>query len=165
MSRSARRQILFEVGPHLLAADAQEICEVREPSRATPVPGSVPGIAGLINLRGTLVVAGELATLLGLEPLKSEEATLIVFEESEQRIALEVDRLVGVSEVDREELDVKGDLLEALGARDLVAGVGQYEDRPFFQLDMKALFARVLDREGDGDGARQLGSPGGWEAT
>lgn len=144
MSRSARRQILFEVGPHLLAADASEICEVREPLAATRIPGAVPGVSGLVNLRGVLLVAGELATLLGFEPRRSEERALVVFEQGERRIALEVDRLVGVTETRPEQLDVNGDVLEALGARDVVAGVGRYGDRPYFQLELKALFSRVL---------------------
>jgi chemotaxis signal transduction protein len=135
------------VGPHLLAADAREICEVREPLQATPIPGAVPGVSGLVNLRGVLVVAGELATLLGFEPAKSEETALVVFEQGERRIALEVDRMVGVIEADSEQLDVDGDLLEALGARDVVEGVGRFADRPYFQLDTKALFSRVLAPE------------------
>ena len=160
MSRSARRQLLFEVGEHLFAADAREVCEVREPVEATPVPGAVPGVAGLINLRGTLVVAGEMAPLLGFTPSKSEETALVVFEEGERRIALEIDRLVGVIEEAREDLDVDGELLEALGARDVVAGVGQFEARPYFQLDVEALIARVLDQDGERDRAVHLGSTG-----
>ncbi len=163
MSHAARRQLLFQVGEHLLAADANQICEVREPTDATPVPGSVPGILGLINLRGNLVIAGELSTLLGFSPLKNEETALVVFEEGDRRLALEVDRLVGVMEASQEDLDVKGELLEALGAGDVVAGVGQFQTRPYFQLNVEALFARVLDEDVERDRAMQLGSIGGWE--
>ncbi len=163
MSHSARRQLLFQVGEHLLAADAGQVSEVREPTDATPVPGSVPGILGLINLRGSLVIAGELSRLLGFNPLKNEETALVVFDDGERRVALEVDRLVGMVEESSENLDVEGELLEALGADDIVAGIGQFQSRPYFQLDIEALFARILDQDVDRDRAMQLGSIGGWE--
>ncbi len=164
MSHSAGRQLLFQVGEHLLAADAKHVCEVREPIDATPVPGAVVGVQGLINLRGDLVVAGDLATLLGLDSTRNEETALVVFEEGDRRVALQVDRLQGVANQSSEDLDVNGELLGALGARDIVAGVGQYEGRPYFQLNMKALFARVLELDSERDRAMQLGSIGGWEA-
>ena len=163
MSHSAGRQLLFQVGEHLLAADARHVCEVREPTDATPVPGSVSGVRGLINLRGDLVVSGDLATLLGLASTRNEDTALVVFEEGDRRVALQVDRVVGIANESLENLDVKGELLGALGARDIVAGVGQYETRPYFQLDMKALFARVLEQDSYRERAMQLGSIGGWD--
>jgi chemotaxis signal transduction protein len=163
VSDSVRRQLLFEVGEHLFAVDARNVREVLEPTEATPVPGSVPGILGLMNLRGTLVVAGDLATLLGLTSRKSEETALVVFEHESDRVALEVDRLSGVAPYPTGDLDVDGELLEVIGAREIVAGVGQLGSRPYFQLEMKALFARVLEQDTDRDRAIQLGSIGGWE--
>ena len=50
------------------------------------------------------------------------------------------------------------DLLEALGARDLVAGVGQFGSRPYIRLDVPAIFGRVLDQVGDGDRSVRLSS-------
>lgn len=163
MSPTVRRQLLFEAGTHLLAADARQVCEVREPVEVTPVPGCVPGVLGLINLRGALIVAGKLSRLLGFESERTEDTAVVVFEEDGCQIALEVDRVVGVSTDASKELDVDGDLLEALGARDVVVGVGRYETRPYFLLDVKAIFARVLERDDDPDRVMQLGSIGRWE--
>jgi chemotaxis signal transduction protein len=143
VSDSVRRQLLFEVGEHLFAVDARNVREVLEPTEATPVPGSVPGILGLMNLRGT--------------------PALVVFEHESDRVALEVDRLSGVAPYPTGDLDVDGELLEVIGAREIVAGVGQLGSRPYFQLEMKALFARVLEQDTDRDRAIQLGSIGGWE--
>jgi chemotaxis signal transduction protein len=163
VSPSVRRQLLFEAGTYLLAADARQVCEVREPAEATPIPGSATGVLGLINLRGVLIVAGELSTLLGLEMQKTEDSAVVVLEEGGRQLALEVDRVVGVSTDASDDLDVGSELLEALDARDLVVGVGQYETRPYFVLDVKAIFARVLEQDDDQDRVMQLGSIGRWE--
>ncbi len=145
MSDRIKGQLLFEVGGRLFAVEATEVVQVLEPVEATPVPGAVPGVRGLINVRGTLLVCGELAALFGLEPEPSDESVLVVFEHAGRRVALAVDRVVGMAT--DVELDVDGDVLEALSARELVKGVGRYGERPYFQLDMGAVFGRVLESE------------------
>jgi purine-binding chemotaxis protein CheW len=163
VSDQARRQLLFEVGEYLFAADAREVVEVLEPAQATPVPGAVAGVRGLINLRGTLLVAGEFARLLGLTASGGEETALVVFEHGDKRVALEVDRLVGMSALSAAELDVDGELLDALGAREVVRGVGRLGSRPYLQLDMAAVFARVLALEVEGERGVQPGVTEGQE--
>ncbi len=154
MSDSAGRLLLFEVGDQLFSADARDLAGVLEPQEATPVPGAVPGISGLINLRGQLLVAGALAPVLGLTAVGSEEAALVVFEQDGRQVALEVDRVVGLAPYPVGGLDISGGLLEALGARELVKGVGQFGARPYYELDVSALFARVLEAEGGHDPRR-----------
>ena len=55
------------------------------------------------------------------------------------------------------------ELLDALGAGGLVKGVGQFGPRPYFKLDMRAVFERVLEQAGEGDRAVTLGSTEGQE--
>ncbi|UCC47915.1 MAG: chemotaxis protein CheW [Gemmatimonadota bacterium] len=155
------RQLLFEVGDYLFAVDAREVRGVMVLDEATPVPGAVPGVLGLINLRGRLVVAGELATLLGLASTGGQGSVLVLFENGTRQLALGVDRVVGVVPYTGAELDVDGDLLEGLGARDLVNGVGQSGPRPFLQLNLDSVFARVLGQPGDQDQSIRLVSVGG----
>jgi chemotaxis signal transduction protein len=155
VSDYVRRQLIFEVGDHLFAADAQAVCEVLEPiSAATPIPGAVPGIHGLINLRGTLLVTGNLGSLLGLTSKPVAEPALVIFEHESRKIALEIDRVVDVTSAPDGDEDVNGRLLKALGAREVVAGASQFGQRPCFRLDMGAVFALVLeDQRGDWAGA------------
>lgn len=161
MPESHWRQLLFEVGNYLFAVDAREVRGVMTPGEITPVPGAVLGVLGLMNLRGRLVVAGELATLLGLEPAGKDGSALVLFENGERQLALRVDCVVGVVPYTTAELDVDGDLLEALGARDLVKGVGQSGPRPFLQLNLDSVFARVLGQRSDHDRSIRLVSVGG----
>jgi chemotaxis signal transduction protein len=161
VSDYARRQLLFEVGDYLFAAAAGEVLEILEPVSATPVPGAVAGVDGLVNLRGKLIVSGHFARLLGLKREGVDEPALVVFEHGGRSVALQVDGVVGMAPASGGELDVGGDLLAALGARDVVRGVGRFGSRPYFQLDMAAVFARVLERDGEGGPGLELGSTEG----
>ena len=161
MADAPWRQLLFEVGDHLFAVEAVEVRRVIELSEVTPVPGALPGVLGLMNLRGRLVIAGELATLLGLASNETAGATLVLFENGERQLALRVDRVVGVTPCTTAEPDVQGDVLEALGARDLVKGVGQYGPRPVLQLNLDSVFTRVLGQPGGQDRSIRLVSVGG----
>ena len=167
MSDYARRPLLFEVGEHLFAAEAEEVREVLEPTEATPIPGAVPGVHGLINLRGNLLVTGEFGRLLGLTAAPSRDPALVVFEQGERQVALEVDRVLAMvpsrSSKRNDDIDVGSELLDALGAGGLVKGVGQFGPRPYFKLDMRAVFERVLEQAGEGDRAVTLGSTEGQE--
>lgn len=158
MSDSARRQLLVEVGRCLFAADADEVREVMDPTEATPIPGAVTGVLGLLNRRGKVIVAGELSTFLGVDSEPGEDSALVVFADGDRRIALMVDRVIGMAPYPVSEDDVESDLLEALGARELAVGVGQFGPRPYIRLDVPAIFARVFDQAGDHDWSIRLGS-------
>jgi chemotaxis signal transduction protein len=158
VSDSARRQLLVEVGRCLFAADADEVREVMDPTEATPVPGALPGVLGLLNRRGKVIVAGELGAFLGVDSEPGEESALVVFADGDRRIALMVDRVIGMAPYMATELDVESNLLEALGAREMAVGVGQYGPRPYIRLDVPAIFARVFDQVGDRDSSIRLGS-------
>ncbi|UCC83843.1 MAG: chemotaxis protein CheW [Gemmatimonadota bacterium] len=158
MSDSARRQLLVEVGGCLFAAAADEVREVMDPTEATPVPGAIQGVLGLLNRRGKVIVAGELGTFLGVESEPGVESALVVFADGDRRVALMVDRVIGMASYSATELDVESDLLEALGARDLAVGVGHFGPRPYIRLDVPAIFARVFDQAGDRERSIRLGS-------
>jgi chemotaxis signal transduction protein len=154
--------LVFEVGEHLLAVEAGRVLEVLEPLDATPIPGADPYVEGLVNLRGTLAVAANLAGLLGIgEDAKTAEPALVVLVRDSQRLALRVDRVVGVLPDAADALDIDSDVLEALGARELISGVGEMEGHPFAQLDLDAIFRRVLFQPGDHDRSPQTASRGG----
>ena len=112
MSDSARRQLLVEVGRCLFAADADEVREVIDPAETTPVPGAVRGVLGLMNLRGEVIVAGELGAFLGVDAEPGEESALVVFADGDRRIALLVDRVIGMAPSPESEEDVDSDLFE-----------------------------------------------------
>jgi len=162
VSDNTRRQLLFAVGDHLFAADAGAIREIVEPGLVpTPIPGAIPAVLGLINLRGTLMVAGNLAALLELTPRPSDPV-LVVLEHEARQVALEVDRVVDVTSQSRDEHDADDGLLEVLGGRSVVSGVGRFGKQPYYELDMGELFALVLEQRqpGDSEAAKSDGGAG-----
>lgn len=150
MSDSTRRELLFEVRDHLFSADIRDVRGVTELAESTPVPGAAPGVLGLINLHGAIVVAGDLGTLLGLGPSEGEEAALIVVEWGGLRVALRVDRVVSVeSHYDPNGVDLEGEVPATLGAADAVRSVGRLDSNPVYRLDLDAILARLLAGPGE----------------
>ncbi len=145
MSNSAGRHLLVEAGENLFAVDALQVREILEPLPATAVPGAVPAVLGLVNLRGTVMVAADLGALLDLPGAASEEASLVVVDVEGRCLALKVDRLVGLMALSPD-ADISSGLLEALRARDVVAGVTQFDGRPCFRLDLSEICGRALGK-------------------
>ena len=60
-----RRVLVFRVAGEQLALPASEVAEVIRPPRLTRVPMSPPGLAGVANLRGTVLPVVSLGRVLG----------------------------------------------------------------------------------------------------
>lgn len=147
VSDNTGRQLLFAVGDHLFAADARCVREIVEVGlAATPIPGAIPAVWGLINLRGSLLVAGSLSTLLELPPHPTDPV-LVVFEHGSRQVALEVDRVVDVMPEAHSEPAGDDRPHTALAAHPTVSEVGWLGDRSYFRLDMCQLFAHLLEEE------------------
>lgn len=147
VSDNTGRQLLFTVGDHLFAADARAVREIVEVGlAATPIPGAIPAVWGLINLRGKLLIAGSLSALLEVPP-RSLDPVLVVFEHGPRQVALEVDCVVDVASEPGDENSAGGQPGGALGSHPVVAAVGRFGDRPYFRLDMRQLFAMLLELE------------------
>jgi chemotaxis signal transduction protein len=160
VSDNTRRQLLFAVGNHLFSADARAVREIVEPGlAATPIPGAIPAVRGLINLRGTLLVAANLGALLELTSRPSDPA-VVVFEHEARQVALEVDRVVDVASLPRGGLDGNGQLLDTLAVRSAVCGVGRYGSQPYFELDVSELIGLMLEEQQRGD-SKAVESDGG----
>jgi purine-binding chemotaxis protein CheW len=156
VSDNAGRQLFFTVGDHLFAADAKAVREIVEADlAATPIPGAIPAVRGLINLRGTLLVAGSLAALLEIAPRRPADPMLVVFEHETRQVALEVDRVVDVSTAPGG-LAAGERTVGALTFQPMVSGAGRYRGQTYYRLDMHKLFARLLESEEEaGDDAVQ----------
>jgi chemotaxis signal transduction protein len=163
VSDNTGRQLLFAVGDHLFAAEARCVREIIETGlAATPIPGAIPAVWGLINLRGSLLVAGSLGALLELTP-RPTDPVLVVFEHGSRRVALEVDRAVDVMSESHCEPALDDRPLADLATHPIVSEVGWFGDRSYFRLDMRQLFAHLLEEEeaaGDTEAGQSDGGAG-----
>ncbi|HEU5322248.1 MAG TPA: chemotaxis protein CheW, partial [Methylomirabilota bacterium] len=125
-------------------ADVDTVVEILPRLNATRIPGAMPFVAGLINVRGTLVTAVTGWRALGRpEPQGDADGITILLRLAERRlVALTVDDVVDLVSVPRGELQDRA----ALPGVDpvLVQAVGRRDGRAFVVLDTAALLAPVL---------------------
>ena len=103
---AAKQFCTFYLRGHRFAVDAQHVREVVRHTGATPVPLAPAGAVGLVNLRGEIITAIDLAERLGWHPRTVEEETFgIVFDSNLGTVSLLVDRVGDV--VPAEELSIE----------------------------------------------------------
>ena len=140
------RLLLFRVGTLVCAADLDVVREILPRLETTRIPGAMPFVAGLVNVRGQLVTVVEGRRALGQTDSPPSEAsgTTILVTAGEQRrlLGLAVDEVVDLMTVATGDLEPR----EALAGVDpiLVRAVGRREGQAFVVLDTDALLAPVL---------------------
>jgi purine-binding chemotaxis protein CheW len=103
--------------------------EIARLGQITPVPGAPAAVLGIWNLRGDVMAALDLATLLGLEP-DAEPSRILVAEDGELRAGLTVESVLDV-----------GSLPESLEPTDseYLSGVVLIERTPVGVIDLAAV--------------------------
>lgn len=89
----------FVVGRYLFGVDVTLVQEIMRVRSITPVPLSVPEIAGLINLRGEVLTAVDLRIRFGLPVDPDRNPINIVVRVDDEPVSLLVDAIDGVVEV------------------------------------------------------------------
>lgn len=125
----------FEVGGHYLGIRVLEVQEVLRRQQLTPVPLAPRVIAGLINLRGQIIPALEMRTLLQLPERAGGEGTLsVVLQTGTGPVSLQVDEIGDVLEIDPARLE--GPPLNlAANLRQYLSAVCPMKDRLLLVLD------------------------------
>ncbi|HYL22124.1 MAG TPA: chemotaxis protein CheW [Gemmatimonadales bacterium] len=142
------RLLVFRVGQLVCAAEADRVREILPRLTPTRIPGAPPVVAGLMNVRGTLVTVVE-----GWRALRQSEPPAEAGGGAGTTVLLEVDggkRVLGFT-VDEvvDLLSVGGEALErrqALPGIDptLVRAVGRRAGQLFVVLDTDALLTPIL---------------------
>lgn len=83
----------FSVGGLNLLVSEGTLCEVMDVPQIARVPHTVPWFLGLVNLRGEVVPAFDLARLLGLRPAKQPNTKLLVIGQGEAAAGVLVNEL------------------------------------------------------------------------
>lgn len=91
-------KLVFRSDRHTCALALPEIIETLRPLAVKPVAGAPAGVRGISIIRGEPVVVVELGTLLGASP--GEGARWLLMRAGERRVALAVDDVLGIREVD-----------------------------------------------------------------
>ncbi|MGH7546604.1 MAG: chemotaxis protein CheW [Gemmatimonadales bacterium] len=147
------RLLLFRVGNLVCAAEAERVRAILPRLEATRIPGAPPVVAGVINVRGTLVTVVEgWRALRQPEPPPSgppasdgaQDGPTVLLEVGGGRkvLGFTVDEVVDLLSVSAEALDRR----QALPGIDptLVRAVGRRAGQLFVVLDIDALLTPIL---------------------
>ena len=153
------RLLLFRVGGLVCAADVDTVREILPRLETTRIPGAMPFVSGLVNVRGTLVTvvegwralgqpesAGVVAVAAGegdATPAAGGTTVLLQVGEGRRIVGLTVDEVVDLVTVDVGGLEPQ----QALAGVDpvLVRAVGRRGDHLFVVLDTDALLAPIMN--------------------
>jgi len=130
------RYCTFFLGDLLFGIEVERVQEILRPQQMTPVPLAPPVVRGLINIRGQIVTAIDLARRLSLEPsLDTTRAMTVVVNFRRRTVSMLVDGIGEVLECDRSSFERPPDTL-AGPIRDLIRGAFKLDERLLLLLDV-----------------------------
>lgn len=127
--------VTFQVADCLYGVDVTRVQEVLPPQPRTPTPLSPATVAGLVNLRGQVVLAVDLRQRLALPARPDEEPMMVVVRVGSETVSLLVDRIGEVVTVGPETFAEPPETLP-VALRALVRGAHRLPDRLLLVLDI-----------------------------
>lgn len=133
--------VIFRVGDAEYALPAAEVLQMESYQGATPVPGSAPWVAGLVQVRGRVIPVIDLRQRFGLPPAPlTLDTRLVVGQAGDRAVGLVVDSGREVLQLEEAELAPPPALLtEQVG--NLVRAVARVKSRLLLLLDFSRLVA------------------------
>ena len=141
-ARGAGRLLLFAVRERVYGCHIGAVREIVPVRRATRLPGAPEFVAGLINLRGTLITVLDLGRRLVDQAVDQNVGSIVIVEHGPKVVGLCVDDVRDVQALDGAQLDPVNGAEDAAAA--LVLGVGRVGGGVVVVLDVQALVGQVL---------------------
>ncbi len=134
--------VTFTLHGRSYGVGVEAVQEVLRGQTRTRIPLAPTSLAGLINLRGQVLTAVDLREQLGLPPRPedSPEPMLVVIRVTGEPIALLVDSIGAVVDVDADQFETPPDTLTGR-ARDLILGAYKLDGELLLALDVAAAVA------------------------
>ena len=136
------RLLLFRLGPLLCAAPASLVREVIPADPPVRIPGAAAAVAGLLNVRGTLLVVMDGRRAAGLPESAVAPESVLILDRGDRAVGLTVDVVEDLIEVEAGSL-IPGAVMPGVEPR-LAKAVGEHAGLVFAVLDTEALLAPHL---------------------
>jgi purine-binding chemotaxis protein CheW len=133
--------MLFSLSDEWYAVDVASVREIKRRFDVTVVPGTPAYISGVINLRGEIISATELATLMGVDG-EAEGSVMIICDLRELTTGLVVHEVADIVEVPMSAVEPPLATLERVKAEYTVGQVA-VDDRLVTILDLDRLLAPI----------------------
>ncbi|HEX5333926.1 MAG TPA: chemotaxis protein CheW [Cellulomonas sp.] len=128
--------VTFTLGGALYGVDVTRVQEALRAHTRTRVPLAPVDVAGLVNLRGQVVLTIDLRPRLGVAPLEVDaEPMMVVVQVDGEPVSLLVDEIGDVVEVGPERFEVPPDTLD-VGLRRLITGAYKLDSSLLLILDV-----------------------------
>lgn len=132
--------VTFTLGEHHYGIAVEHVLEVLPARSGARVPLAPRDVAGLVNLRGQVVLTLDLRTRLGLPPSAEGRQMMVVVTLDDEPAALLVDQIGDVAEVAAEQFEAPPQTLAA-DLRAVIQGAYKLPDRLLLVLDVAAVVA------------------------
>ncbi len=127
--------VTFTLDGTLYGVDVLRVQEALRSHTRTRVPLAPAEVAGLVNLRGQVVLTIDMRTRMGLPPLAGDEPMMVVVQVAGEPISLLVDEIGDVVEVGPESFEAPPDTLDPT-MRSVVRGAHKLDGRLLLVLDV-----------------------------
>lgn len=135
--------VVFSVAGAEYTIPASAVVQLESYQGATPVPGTAPHVAGIIQVRGSVIPVIDLRRLFGMPAAeRTIDTRVIVTEQAGRQVGLLVDKSREVLRVDSATVQTTPGLVEE-SSRGFFAGVIQLGQRLIMLLDLR----RVVGEE------------------
>jgi purine-binding chemotaxis protein CheW len=145
--------VLFRVGEAEYGLAARDVAQLESWAGGTPVPGTLPYVAGIVQVRGKVIPVVDLRVRLGLERAEATaDSRLVVVAHGDRTVGLLVDSAREVVALDRARITPPPPLL-ATQTGGLVAGVAHLGPRMVLLLELAELLDHPLPAGTTGEDA------------
>ena len=133
--------MLFRLGDRLYGIDLDAVREILPVRRATRLPGSPAYVAGLINVRGTIVTVIDLGARLDGNSSLAADGSVMLVEHGGKIVGIAVAEVKDVMMLPAESIEhaTEGD-----GADGAIVGLGRMDDKVVIILDIHSIIKHVL---------------------
>jgi purine-binding chemotaxis protein CheW len=135
--------VTFRLGTECYGVPVWKVREIIRPIEASPVPGMIEPMEGVINLRGGIVPVLGIHTLLGVDRQDSEETTrkqrIVIFDKESGDFGFFVDEVMEVVRVMSHDIQPPPEVCRDIACPDAILGIVQVSDRMVLCIDPQKL--------------------------
>ncbi|MEG2108875.1 MAG: chemotaxis protein CheW [Clostridium sp.] len=129
--------VVFEIGGVLFAISTDVVQSINDKMSVTKVPMAPEFIKGLINLRGSIKTLVDINLILNIED-NNEKENIMILSIEEEEIAIEVDFVKEVIEIDKDDIRVIDEC-----DKSFMQGIIKFEGELITLLDINLLIGTV----------------------
>ncbi|HEU5186250.1 MAG TPA: chemotaxis protein CheW [Gemmatimonadaceae bacterium] len=133
--------MLFRLGDRRYGIDLDAVREILPVRRTTRVPGAPAYVAGLINVRGTIVTVLDLGARLDGNSSLAPDGSVILVEHRQKVVGIAVAEVNDVMMIPAESIEQATERDEVDAA---IVGLGRMDDKVVIILDIHSIIKHVL---------------------